>query len=153
MTGELGLENCQFPFLRLFPRVLLFEELPPAALGFEAGAVLLLTEGLEAGAVERVVVVERVAVLRDGCFTCGAVLLCTFGLEAGVDFLLTDGLRAGVVERVIVVDRVVVLRDGELFSMRTSELPLSDRTVTVVRAPAQPGQGDGLEELAAAEQP
>ena len=104
--------QAQFPFLRLFPRVLLFEELPPAALGFEAGAVLLLTEGLEAGAVERVVVVERVAVLRDGCFTCGAVLLCTFGLEAGVDFLLTDGLRAGVVERVIVVDRVVVLRDG-----------------------------------------
>ncbi|MCA8978197.1 MAG: sigma-70 family RNA polymerase sigma factor [Planctomycetes bacterium] len=33
---------------------------------------------------------------------------------------------------------VVVLRDGELFSMRTSELPLSDRTVTVVRASGRP---------------
>ena len=45
-------------------------------LDWAGGAVLLLTAGF--GAVERVLVLERSGMSRDGCFTCGAVLLPAF---------------------------------------------------------------------------
>ena len=88
--------------------------MPPAALGFEAGAGrLLLAEGFGVGAFGRVSVFGRVVVLRDGGCTCGAVLLAAFWPEEGVAFLLfAEGCRAGVVERVVAPGRVVVLRDG-----------------------------------------
>lgn len=98
----MGNENCQFPFLRLFPCLLLFEDVPLSGFGFEAGAVLLLlAEGLWAGADERAVALDLVVVLREGCFTCGAVLLSAFWPEGGAAFrLLTEGFLVSVLVRV-----------------------------------------------------